>query len=83
MKKTFLLLLFCSIFQQGHSQSILNSLDFLYAGQSKSRKMFIVKNGEVSWRYDDPNGKGEISDAILLTDGHILMAQQYSLSRLL
>ncbi len=79
MKKLLLFLLSLTVVFPSYSQDILQSLDFFYAGQSKSRKMFIVKKGEVSWRYDDPNGKGEISDAILLTDGHILMAQQYSI----
>lgn len=82
MKKTLLLLLMSIFVLPGSAQSILNTLDFFYAGQSKSRKMFVVKKGEVRWHYDDPNGKGEISDAILLTDGHILMAQQYSIREL-
>ena len=53
--------------------------DFFYAGQSKRQRMFIIKNGEVAWSYDNPSGRGEISDAILLTDGHILMAHQYGI----
>ena len=27
--------------------------DFFYAGQSKQRRMFIVKNGQVTWAYQD------------------------------
>lgn len=54
--------------------------DFLYAGQSKQRRMFVVKNGSVDWTYRDHLKRGEISDAILTTDGHVLMAHQYGLS---
>ena len=28
--------------------------DFFYAGQSKQRRMFIVKDGQVNWTYQDP-----------------------------
>lgn len=52
--------------------------DFLYAGESKQRRAFIVKKGEVVWSYDDPAGKGEISDAILLANGNLLIAHQYA-----
>jgi hypothetical protein len=51
--------------------------DFFYAGESKDRKMFIVKHGEVVWSYDDPAGKGEISDAVRLSNGNILFAHQF------
>ena len=56
--------------------------DFFYAGQSKQRRMFIVKEGQVSWRYQDKLLKGEISDAILLTDGHILVAHQHGIAEI-
>ena len=54
--------------------------DFFYAGQSKQRRMFIVKDGKVSWSYSDQLHKGEISDAVLMTDGHILVAHQYGVA---
>ena len=57
----------------------LSRHDFFYAGQSKRQRMFIVKNGHLAWAYDNPQGKGEISDAVLLTDGHILLAHQYGI----
>jgi len=50
--------------------------DFFYAGESKDRKMFIVKGGKVVWSYDDPQGKGEISDAELLSNGNVVLAHQ-------
>ena len=54
--------------------------DFFYAGQSKLRRMFIVKDGKVAWEYNDQLGRGEISDAILMSDSHILVAHQYGIA---
>lgn len=79
MKRTFILLCLAAMPFMSQAQEMLSTLDFFYAGQSKNRRMFIVKDGKVVWSYDDPSGKGEISDAVLMTDGHILMAQQYSI----
>ena len=62
------------------SDSTLSRHNFLYAGQSKQRRMFIVKDGKVSWSYQDDLKRGEISDAVLLTDGHILVAHQYGVA---
>src|SRR5208282_1508745 len=52
--------------------------DFLYAGEAKSRRAFIVRKGQVVWSYDDPEGRGEISDAVLLANGNLLLAHQYA-----
>ena len=52
--------------------------DFLYAGESKNRRAFIVRKGRVVWSYDDPAGKGEISDAVLLSNGNLLIAHQFA-----
>jgi len=52
--------------------------DFLYAGESKNRRAFIVRKGRVVWSYDDPTGRGEISDAVLLSNGNLLLAHQYA-----
>ena len=51
--------------------------DFLYAGESKQRRAFIVRKGAVVWSYDDPEGRGEISDAVLLSNGNLLLAHQF------
>src|SRR5580693_5390065 len=48
--------------------------DFLYAGESHSRRIYVIRYGEVVWNYDDPGGKGEISDAVMLSNGNILFA---------
>ncbi len=52
--------------------------DFLYAGESKNRRVFIIRKGQVVWSYDDPAGRGEISDAVLLSNGNLLLAHQYA-----
>jgi outer membrane protein assembly factor BamB len=52
--------------------------DFLYAGESRDRKIYIVRKGRVVWSYDDPTGKGEISDAVMLSNGNIAIAHQYA-----
>ena len=52
--------------------------DFFYAGEAKERRMFIVRKGQVVWSYDDPEGKGEISDAVLLSNGNVLLAHQFA-----
>ena len=40
--------------------------------------MFIVKSGQITWSYDDPTGRGEISDATLLSNGNVLFAHQFA-----
>ena len=60
--------------------SNLGRHDFFYAGQSKQRRMFIVKDGQIGWAYQDKLKKGEISDAVLMSDGHILVAHQYGVA---
>jgi hypothetical protein len=42
--------------------------------------MFIVKDGQISWAYQDGLKRGEISDAVLMSDGHILVAHQYGVA---
>jgi outer membrane protein assembly factor BamB len=54
--------------------------DFMYTGESHDRRIFIVRHGEIVWTYDDPAGKGEISDAVMLSNGNILFAHQFGVS---
>jgi hypothetical protein len=56
--------------------------DFLYTGESANRKIYIVRHGDVVWSYDDPNGKGEISDAVMLSNGNILFAHQFAITEI-
>jgi hypothetical protein len=56
--------------------------NFLYAGESHDRKIFIVRQGKVVWSYEDPAGKGEISDAALLSNGNVLFAHQFGVTEI-
>lgn len=84
MKKTLaiisLLLVVCGSWAQDAIDQRLSRHNFFYAGQSKQRRMFIIKDGQVKWAYQDQLKKGEISDAVLMSDGHILVAHQYGVA---
>lgn len=54
--------------------------DFVYSGESHQRRIFIVRGGKVAWSYDDPAGKGEISDMVMLSNGNILFAHQFGVT---
>ena len=77
---TFFLLLSSLSFGQNAVDDNLDRHDFFYAGQSKQRRMFIVENGKVKVQYPDNLKRGEISDAILMTDGNVLVAHQYGVA---
>jgi hypothetical protein len=53
--------------------------DFFYAGEAKEERMFIIRKGEIVWSHTHP-GKGEISDAVLLPNGHVLFAHQFGIT---
>jgi outer membrane protein assembly factor BamB len=54
--------------------------DFFYAGEAKTQDMYIVRKGKVTWEFHDPAGKGEISDAVLLSNGSVLFAHQFGVT---
>ncbi len=56
--------------------------DFMYAGESQERRIFVVRRGKVVWSYDDPAGKGEISDAVMLSNGNVLFAHQFGVTEM-
>jgi hypothetical protein len=56
--------------------------DFLYAGESHDRTITIVRGGKIVWSYSDPAGKGEISDAVMLSNGSILFAHQFGVTEI-
>jgi hypothetical protein len=56
--------------------------DFIYSGESHDRKIFIVRGGKIVWSYDDPAGKGEISDMVMLSNGNILFAHQFGVTEI-
>src|SRR5579859_4110452 len=55
--------------------------DFFYAGEAKQERMFIVRHGQVVWSYTH-DGRGEISDAVLLANGNILFAHQFGVTEI-
>jgi len=59
----------------------LKQHDFFYAGEAKEERMFLIRGGAVTWSYTYP-GKGEISDAVLLPNGHILFAHQTAVTEI-
>jgi PQQ-like domain len=54
--------------------------DFFYAGEARTRDMYIVRAGQVAWSYNDATGMGEISDAVLLSNSNILFAHQFGVT---
>lgn len=64
------------------TDNILERYDFIYTGQSKNNRILTLRQGNVSSRLDLNNLKGEISDAILLTNGNFLIAHQYGVAEI-
>lgn len=58
----------------------LAQYDFFYAGEAKTQNMYIVRKGQIVWWYKDTATKGEISDAVLMTNGNILFAHQFGVT---
>jgi hypothetical protein len=56
--------------------------DFMYVGESHARRIFVIRQGKVVWSYDDLAGKGEISDAVMLSNGNILFTHQYGVTEI-
>ncbi|MGA2774034.1 MAG: hypothetical protein ABSG26_24825 [Bryobacteraceae bacterium] len=54
--------------------------DFFYAGEAQSQDMYIVRKGKVVWEFHDRTAKGEISDAVLLSNGNVLFAHQFGVT---
>jgi len=71
---------FCGLTAQAQVPAPATGLgqhDFMYTGESHQRNIFIVRGGKVVWSYNDVDGKGEISDAVMLSNGNILYAHQF------
>ena len=76
MLKPFLIAVALAIPAAAQSRSLAQH-DFVYSGESHDRRVFILRHGQVAWSYDDPTGKGEISDCVMLSNGNILIAHQF------
>lgn len=78
-----MLLTLCPVSAQDVIDRSLARHDFLYAGEGKQQRIYIVKGGQVVWQWRNPQGRGEISDAILMKGhgsadkGSVLVAHQY------
>jgi hypothetical protein len=68
--------------QVAAAQTGLAQHDFMYAGESHERNIYIVRGGKIVWSYSDPAGKGEISDAVMLSNGNILFAHQFGVTEI-
>ncbi|RYD20757.1 MAG: hypothetical protein EOP88_13820 [Verrucomicrobiaceae bacterium] len=60
----------------------LEGHDFFYAGENKVHDMYVVKKGEIVWSYHNHSSKGEISDAVRLSNGSVLFAHQFGITLL-
>lgn len=58
----------------------LTRFDFFYAGEAKKLSMYIIRNGVIDWSYTYPADRGEISDAVMLSNGNVLFAHQYGIA---
>lgn len=56
--------------------------DFFYAGESKTLNMYMIRKGKTFWSYTHKVPKGEISDAVMLSNGSILFSHQYGLTEI-
>ena len=59
----------------------LKQHDFFYAGESPLECMYVVRDGAIAWSYTH-NGKGEISDAVILPNGNIWIAHQFGITEI-
>lgn len=60
----------------------LSHFDFFYAGEAKKQNMYTVRNGKIVWSYTHTASKGEISDAVMLSNGNILFAHQFGITEI-
>jgi hypothetical protein len=60
----------------------LSHLDFFYAGEAKTQTMYRVQGGKIVWSYTHTAPKGEISDAVMLSNGNILFAHQFGITEI-
>lgn len=57
-------------------------LDFLYAGESKTLNMYTIRNGKITWAYTHKVPTGEISDAVMLSNGNILFSHMHGITEI-
>src|ERR1039457_6919096 len=78
----------CSVLAQTHKNSPpgfpvpdpgkgLSQHDFMCTGASHDGRIVIGDHCHMVWTYDDNAGQGEISDAVMLSNGNILFPHQF------
>jgi len=59
----------------------LSHFDFFYAGEGIKENMYMVRKGKIAWSYTH-TATGEISDAMMLSNGNILFAHQRGITEI-
>ncbi len=80
MKSLLLLAALSSTVASAEPSVSLARHDFFYAGEAKTQDLYIVRKGEIVWSHHNPGSRGEISDAVLLSNGNVLYAHQYGIT---
>lgn len=78
--RLFVFSAFVPLFAAAAPIPALEGHDFFYAGEAKTQDLYIVKKGEIVWSHHNPGSRGEISDAVLLSNGNVLYAHQYGIT---
>jgi PQQ-like domain len=55
--------------------------DFLYAGEDgNNQNLYVIRKGKLDWSYKHTATRGEVSDAMMLSNGNILFAHQFGVT---
>src|SRR5690348_2156763 len=55
--------------------------DFLYAGENgNEQNIYIIRKGKLEWSYHHTATRGEVSDAMLLSNGNVMFAHQFGVT---
>jgi hypothetical protein len=55
--------------------------DFLYAGEDgNNQNIYVIRKGKLDWSYKHTATRGEVSDAMLLSNGNVLFAHQFGVT---
>lgn len=55
--------------------------DFVYSGEGHEERIFIIRGGQIVWAFTNA-ARGEISEAVLEPNGHILFAHQFGITEI-
>lgn len=80
LQTTYLFAIFALSQSFADANPSLAGHDFFYAGEAKTQDMYLVRKGEVVWSFHNPGSRGEISDAVLMSNGSVLFAHQFGVT---